>query len=112
MPTAGPSNCTEPGCGTKTTGGPCALHRRQKDRQRVNRDVRRLYHTARWQRLRKALFEADPLCALCREEGRVQVWTDLDHTKPHRGDLGLFWDVLNLQGLCARHHHEKTAQGG
>ena len=34
--------------------------------------------------------------------------TDVDHIKPHRGDLKLFWDRSNWQALCHRHHSMKT----
>lgn len=35
--------------------------------------------------------------------------TEVDHIKPHRGDMVLFWDESNWQGLCRSHHSRKTA---
>lgn len=63
-----------------------------------------LYNCARWRRLRAAHLCANPFCAMCRKQGRVVTATVVDHRKPHRGDLGLFWDPANLQGLCQTHH--------
>jgi 5-methylcytosine-specific restriction protein A len=41
--------------------------------------------------------------------------TVVDHTTPHRGDMTLFWDERNWQGLCATHHSKdkqrEEAQG-
>lgn len=36
--------------------------------------------------------------------------TVVDHITPHGGDVALFWDVANWQGLCKAHHDEKTAR--
>lgn len=46
---------------------------------------------------------------MCEEEGRVKAATDLDHINPHKGDMVLFWDKDNWQGLCHSHHSQKTA---
>ena len=35
---------------------------------------------------------------------------EVDHIIPHRGDMQLFWDVANWQGLCKSCHSKKTAQ--
>lgn len=37
--------------------------------------------------------------------------TVVDHKRPHRGDLQLFWDRNNWQGLCEDCHRDKTASG-
>ena len=50
-----------------------------------------------------------PLCVHCQREGRVQAATDVDHIVPHSGDMELFWDSSNWQGLCHSHHSIKTA---
>ena len=68
--------------------------------------IRRLYRTARWRRLRlRVLFEQAYRCALC---GGVIVEQDIDHRVPHAGNLRLFWDRDNLQGLCKSCHSTKT----
>jgi 5-methylcytosine-specific restriction protein A len=68
----------------------------------------------RWQKRRKAQLEAEPLCCMCQEEGRVTLATVADHIIPHKGDPELFHGPL--QSLCASHHSgdkqrfEKTGQ--
>lgn len=74
-------------------------------------DVRRLYRTARWSRLRTVVLSEEPLCRACMQDGQVTSATDVDHIQPHRGDLRLFWDRENLQALCHACHSSKTARG-
>lgn len=33
----------------------------------------------------------------------------VDHVRPHRGDMVLFWDVANWQSLCLSCHNRKSA---
>jgi hypothetical protein len=63
---------------------------------------KRLYSTARW-RLRARQLEAEPLCRVCKDEGRLTPATTCDHVDPHRGDVGKFW-AGSVQSLCDGHH--------
>lgn len=65
---------------------------------------RRLYNTARWQRLRRTHLASSPLCVMCLEENRVEAASVVDHIKPHKGDEVLFFDAGNLASLCKSHH--------
>lgn len=47
-----------------------------------------------------------PLCVVC-----GGIATELDHIKPHRGDLQLFHNRANWQALCKTCHGRKTAAG-
>lgn len=67
-------------------------------------------YNASWRRLRLKVLSRNPLCVECEKAGRVQSAEEVDHITPHRGDMGLFYDIDNLQGLCKRHHSMKTAQ--
>ena len=60
---------------------------------------RRLYGTARWQRLRAEQLAREPLCRMCAEAGRVTAATVCDHVDPHRGDEAKFW-AGPFQSLC------------
>jgi 5-methylcytosine-specific restriction endonuclease McrA len=53
-----------------------------------------------WQKAREGYLRKHPLCVHCNEKGRVTPATVVDHKKPHRGNLKLFWDKSNWQGLC------------
>lgn len=54
----------------------------------------------RWQKARKVFLAEHPLCVYCQRLGRLSAATVVDHIKPHKGDLVLFWDPLNWQSLC------------
>ena len=110
MPTRPLRECAAGNCHVRVVSGRCPAHR-PKEADRRNTAIRRLYRSAPWLALREQLWRTDPLCAECAKAGRIEPWTDLDHIVPHRGDLRLFWDVRNLQGLCASHHAAKTATG-
>lgn len=103
--------CQEPGCRELVQRGRCAGHAQARERARPLYAVRRLYWTARWSRLRQRVLADQPVCCLCLEQGRVTPATDVDHRTPHRGNLRLFWDHANLQGLCHACHSRKTAMG-
>lgn len=68
-----------------------------------------LYGTA-WKKARARYLREHPFCVDCQNAGKFVQATYLDHIKPHKGDLELFWDELNWQGLCHSCHSRKTAQ--
>lgn len=63
----------------------------------------------RWQVARKGWLAKHPLCVVCQAAGRVTAATDVDHRVPHRGDMVLFWDRSNWQGLCHPCHSVKSS---
>lgn len=80
--------------------------RRSPSRPRSDAGRQLLYQDVRWLKLR-AVVLADPeqvVCRLCQRS----LSTVVDHRIPHRGDLQLFWDHANLQGVCAPCHDWKT----
>lgn len=103
MPTAPGRPCAFPSC---PVIGPCQAH----DRLKVPA-WKKWYQTAAWRRLRAWVLANNPLCVMCQALHVVCVATEVDHIIPHRGDRQLFWDPVNLQGLCATHHSEKTRRG-
>lgn len=60
-------------------------------------------YTSKWREARAAFLQHHPRCA-CGNHASV-----VDHIKPHKGDMTLFWDRLNWQPLCKRCHDRKTA---
>jgi 5-methylcytosine-specific restriction protein A len=57
-----------------------------------------------WQLARAAHLEANPLCVMCKARGVVTAATVVDHIRPHRGDMLIFWDRSNWQSLCKPCH--------
>mgnify|MGYP002266603246 CR=1 FL=1 len=71
---------------------------------------RKLYSTARWQKLSlKVRVAANFRCEMCSKLALGKGQSVTDHKIPHRGDPALFWDELNLQCLC-KGCHDKTKQ--
>lgn len=68
------------------------------------RTWRHLYNRKRWKKLRLDHLAENPLCVMCKQEGRVTVAEVVDHITPHKGDEDLFHNPMNLQGLCKLHH--------
>jgi 5-methylcytosine-specific restriction protein A len=58
-----------------------------------------------WQKARKAHLASEPLCRMCKKQGKIIAATVVDHIVPHRGHLQLFWDSANWQSLCSSHHN-------
>lgn len=61
-------------------------------------------YTYAWQVARLEYLEANPLCVHCAELGIIESATVVDHKRPHRGDMVLFWNRSNWQGLCKTCH--------
>lgn len=62
------------------------------------------YNCASWRKLRFQVLRNYPICNDCK---RLPS-TVADHIKPVRLG-GNFWDIENLQGLCASCHNKKSA---
>ncbi len=67
-----------------------------------------LYSTARWQRLRRAQLQREPLCRMCEQQGKTTAATVADHIERHNGDPDKFFNGA-LQSLC-KTHHDSTKQ--
>lgn len=59
---------------------------------------------SRWRAARLRYLRANPLCRYCEEQGRLTGATVVDHIRPHKGDVALFWDTDNWQPLCTPCH--------
>ena len=67
-------------------------------------------YSYKWQRAARGYLARNPLCVDCVAQGQVKAAAQVDHIIPHRGDMALFWDQGNWQGLCASHHSRKTVR--
>jgi hypothetical protein len=77
-------------------------------------------YTYKWQQFRLRWQADHPLCgdreggpsdehSACVREARVTAATDVDHVRPHRGDMEAFWRGP-FQSLCHACHGAKTQQ--
>jgi hypothetical protein len=63
----------------------------------------------RWQRLRKMVLSAEPLCRECQKRNRLTPATEVDHILPlSKGGANSF---ENLRALCKPHHSQITREG-
>ncbi len=73
-------------------------------------DRRRIYNSERWRRLRAWKFANDPLCELCREEGKITPAEDIHHITSFMSSddpvvrYHLAYDYDNLMSLCKKCH--------
>lgn len=92
------------------------------DPQRQEHDKRRnaaqpwraWYWTARWKATRLRQLQAEPLCRMCRDQGRLTPATVCDHVEPHRGDEAKFWRGP-FQSICKPCHDgdkQRVERGG
>lgn len=76
------------------------------------------YDDRGWRRLRLQVLAQQPLCRMCAAVGVTRAACIVDHVRPHRGNVALFWDASNLQGLCKECHdahkqsHERAGTPG
>ena len=71
---------------------------------------KRLINTSRWQRLRRSVLTARPLCERCEKEGYVTPASEVHHRVPvesavtTREKEQLMFDPANLESLCHECH--------
>lgn len=65
---------------------------------------RHLYKSKAWRNGRELFLAQHPLCCICERNGRTTAANTVDHIKPHKGDLALFFSWSNWQSLCAACH--------
>jgi 5-methylcytosine-specific restriction protein A len=119
MPTKPLHMCNATGCRVLVTAKYCPKHAAEKQEKSLGKrrayDKDRpayygWYDLARWKLIREKVLYAFPFCVDCDRAGRTAMSTIVDHVVPHKGDSGLFWDLENLQGLCAHCHSVKTSK--
>ena len=106
MPMKPKKPCQHPGCPRLTNNRYCELHAKLHAHDRESAKERG--YGSRWQKARKQFLAKHPLCAECERNGKLTPATVVDHIKPHRKDMALFWDETNWQPLCKKCHDRKT----
>ncbi len=111
MPVAAPRVCGKCGQAHKFKSCPhCYPKERAEAESRRPNAYRRMYGPE-WQSLRKLValrdgYQCRQCGRLCYRKGDMHI----DHIVPHKGNPDLFWDLDNLQVLCASCHSTKTAK--
>lgn len=106
---AAPRVCS---CGKVVAAGVRCECQRRRDQERKARfdqtrpnSAQRGY-TGEWRRESKTFLALNPKC---QHPGCNAYAEHVHHKIAHRGDMRLFWDRSNWEGLCA-HHHNADAQ--
>ncbi len=111
MPRRPKRPCGHPGCSELTDGGMCQKHKKADDKRKYeeywhkrDREQQRIYGRMQWRRLRKMVLNEQPLCAHCRDKGKLTAANEVDHIDNNP------WNMArdNLQALCKPCHSKKT----
>jgi 5-methylcytosine-specific restriction enzyme A len=105
--------CAEPLCPALVPSGTrrCPQHmteyHRRKNAARPA-GLQSFYSSARWKALRAYKRRQDPLCELCKAQGRIKAAEQVDHIEPlvERPDLAMVLE--NLRSLCMSCHSRRT----
>lgn len=105
MPYRPKTPCKHPGCGELVAYGKdyCNKHKPTHIRSAHKRG-----YNSKWQRDSKSYLKDNPLCVMCKRNGKYVQATVVDHIVPHRGNQKLFWSHSNWQALCKPCHDKKT----
>lgn len=110
MPMLSLHPCAAAGCPTLVHARFCKAHAVVQERARPNCELRKLYRTTRWYRLRSVVLQQEPFCPECKDESGLYVaTTDVHHTVKATPEN--FFDREILQALCAPHHSRHTQRG-
>jgi 5-methylcytosine-specific restriction enzyme A len=110
MPFAAKRPCRR--CHVATADGPyCAGCREKGAAKETRKTSTQRGYGYRWQKASAAYLRAHPVAVdwFGTHQGRVYAAEVVDHKVPHRGDMELFWDSTNWQGLTKVDHDRKTA---
>ena len=106
MPTAPLRPCGVPGCPNLVRRGRCTEHALAVSQQRGG-STKAGYDIV-WQRLRRVVLSAEPLCGECQAAGLIEASREADHVIPLRARPDLRLWRPNVQGLCKSDHSKKT----
>ena len=119
MNTSAPKKpCRAPGCHVLGVEAYCPEHaakRKSKAKEKIKAydkergSAQDRGYDAKWNRFAAAYRKSNPLCVMCEKVGVYTLAQCVDHIIPHKGNMELFWDTDNVQGLCTKCHTTKTA---
>jgi len=113
VPISPPVICMDPSCRNVSDKSYCLEHRGREGRRKAPGDLpttKERGYGWQWRRFAKAYLQCNPWCV--DPEGvhpRRQLVQHCDHIKPVTGaDDPLFFEEINVQGLCIACHNRKT----
>ena len=109
MPAAFLTPCRR--CGKGAKDGLCDSCKATKPKGDGRPSAAARLYDRNWRAYTARYKQENPLCAdpYNIHQGVTVEAIDVDHITPHRGDLKLFWERTNHQGLCKSCHSRKTA---
>ena len=113
MPYRAKKPCAHRGCAALTTNRYCDTHAKEymKHYNKFERDPNaNKRYGSRWRKIRAAFLLANPLCELCRDNGRF-VPAEMVHHKRKLSEGGTH-EKGNLRALCQECHSRLHAQDG
>lgn len=70
-------------------------------------DIAKRYKSRQWRKLRRAVIVRDQgLCQRCAKRGIMQRGSIVHHIIEARDDVTKFWDIDNLELVCATCHNQ------
>lgn len=103
--------CKHPGCGKLVAYGQKYCDEHKPLHPEAKRSASSRGYTSKWQKESRRYLRDNPLCVMCKANGRFVEATVVDHIVPHRGNQKLFWDKNNWQALCKPCHDKKNRNG-
>lgn len=82
--------------------------KRQRAKDTRGGSTKRGYNS-KWQVASRAYLRKHPFCTYHQRKGETIAAQVVDHIRPHKGDMKLFWDRDNWQPLCKSCHDRKSA---
>jgi|TARA_Y100000310_G_scaffold328330_1_gene396307 5-methylcytosine-specific restriction endonuclease McrA len=77
--------------------------------QGFDRTNQSFYNSTKWRKYSHDIRRKEPLCRMCKEEGKTVLATMVDHIQSINNG-GSKWDRANLQPLCHKHHSSKSTK--
>lgn len=101
--------CAEPGCANLSNQTRCEDCRSKRNKATHDVTRKRVYASRRWRGVRRTVLRRD---RWCKADDCRNLSTEVDHIVPLADVMAMGgdpFDINNAQGLCKKHHSEKTA---
>ena len=85
-------------------------NKKKNNSKKNNKNHSYVYNTRTWRKLRTYYLSKNPLCEMCKNEGKITLGDDVHHKTPislgntREQKIELGYDINNLMTLCKKHH--------